>query len=258
MTEKESEKLKKVTLQVTGMTCSTCAVTLEKGLSETPGVKESFVNLANEKAVLEYDPSKIDLIKIKEVVSGLGYGVATRKSIFPVRGMMSATCVGHVEDALRRVPGVISTNVNLASEKATIEYVEGIGFEELKNAVADAGYELGAETETLEDVTTASRRETAKLQHRLIFSSRHFGRNNGNNVCTRPDEPFVCSVHHVGISHPRPVLGRSTLLPGCVGGSQTPNHRYEHTRCRRYLGRLPIQCCSSFLPREFSRGFRGE
>ena len=153
------------------MTCSTCAVTVEKGLSETPGVKDSFVNLANEKAVLEYDPSKTDLIKIKEVVSGLGYGVATRKSIFPVRGMMCATCVGHVEDALRSVPGVISANVNLASEKATIEYVEGIGFEELKNAVADAGYELGAETETLEDVTTASRRETAKLQLRLILSA---------------------------------------------------------------------------------------
>ena len=171
MTEKAtSEKLKKTTLHVTGMTCSTCAVTVEKGLSETPGVKDAFVNLANEKATLEYDPSKMDLTKIKDVVSGLGYGLATRKSIFPVRGMMCATCVAHVEEALRSVPGVISASVNLASEKAMVEYVDGTSVEELKRAVKDAGYELGSETETLEDVTTASRRETDRLRRRFIVS----------------------------------------------------------------------------------------
>jgi copper chaperone CopZ len=83
----------------------------EKGLSDTPGVKDAFVNLANEQATLEYDPSKIDLTKIKDVVSGLGYGLATRKSIFPVRGMMCATCVAHVEEALRSVHGVISAAI---------------------------------------------------------------------------------------------------------------------------------------------------
>jgi P-type Cu+ transporter len=164
-------KVKKTALHITGMTCSTCAVTVEKGLSETPGVKDAFVNLANEKATLEYDPSKTDLTKIKNVVSGLGYGLANRKSIFPVRGMMCATCVAHVEEALKSVPGVISANINLASEKAIVEYVEGTSVEELKKAVKDAGYELGSETETLEDVTTASRRETGLLRIRFIVSA---------------------------------------------------------------------------------------
>jgi Cu+-exporting ATPase len=156
LTEKTTpEKLKKATIHVTGMTCSTCAVTVEKRLAETPGVENSVVNLASEKATLEYDPSKTDLAKINSVVSGLGYGLATGKSVFPVRGMMCATCVGHVEEALRSVTGVISANVNLASEKAVVEYVEGTAIGDIKNAVKDAGYELGSETETLEDVTTA-------------------------------------------------------------------------------------------------------
>jgi P-type Cu+ transporter len=167
----ESGKLKKAVIGITGMTCTTCAATVGKGLSETPGVKNSYVNLANEKATLEYDPASTDLKKIKDVVSGLGYGVATHKSIFPVRGMMCATCVGHVEEALKSVPGVISVNVNLASEKSTVEYVEGTSIEELKRAVADAGYELGSETETLEDITTISRRETGRLQRRFIISA---------------------------------------------------------------------------------------
>ncbi|HXZ30428.1 MAG TPA: copper ion binding protein, partial [Dehalococcoidia bacterium] len=171
MNEKvNSEKLKKAIIHVTGMTCSTCAVTVEKGLSETSGVKQAFVNLANEKATLEYDPAKTDLTKIRGIVSGLGYGVATRKSIFPVRGMMCATCVAHVEEALKGVPGVVSANVNLASEKATVEYVEGTSIQELKRAVEDAGYELGSESETLEDVTVASQRETDRLRNRFVFS----------------------------------------------------------------------------------------
>jgi P-type Cu+ transporter len=56
VTEKQvSTKLEKTTISITGMTCSTCAVTVEKGLSETTGVNGVFVNLANEKATLEYD-----------------------------------------------------------------------------------------------------------------------------------------------------------------------------------------------------------
>jgi len=168
---KKDENLKKTTIHITGMTCPSCSVSVEKGLSETPGVKGAFVNLANEKATLEYDPTKTDLTKIKEVVSGLGYGVATQKSIFPVRGMMCATCVAHVEEALRSVPGIIYASVNLASEKATVEYIGGTSVEELKRAVEDAGYDLGSETETLEDVTITAKRETDRLRRRFVFSA---------------------------------------------------------------------------------------
>lgn len=121
----DSEKLKKVDLPITGMTCTTCAATIEKGLSETPGVEESQVSFATEKASVKYDPDQVNLAKIKHTVAELGYGVATRKSIFPVSSMTCASCVARVEEALSSVPGVISANVNLASEKATVEYVAG-------------------------------------------------------------------------------------------------------------------------------------
>src|SRR5512139_327071 len=101
------------------MTCATCARTIAKGLSQTPGVEQADVNFASEKASIRYDPAKVDLAKIKDTVSQLGYGVATKKSIFPVSGMTCASCVARVEEALSSVPGVISANVNLASEKAT-------------------------------------------------------------------------------------------------------------------------------------------
>ncbi len=167
----DSEKLKKVDLPIRGMTCTTCAATIEKGLSETPGVEESQVSFATEKASVKYDPDRVNLSRIKDTVSELGYGVATKKSIFPVSGMTCASCVARVEEALSSVPGVVSANVNLASEKATVEYVEGTAIADMRRAVREAGYELGSEAETLEDVTLAAQRETRTLRNRVIFAA---------------------------------------------------------------------------------------
>ncbi len=165
------KKSEKAHIHITGMTCTNCAATIEKGLAETPGVERANVSFASEKASVEYDPSRVDLTKIKNTISQLGYGVATRKSIFPVSGMTCAACVARVEESLSTVPGVVAANVNLASEKATVEYTEGTSIADLKQAVKDAGYELGSEAETLEDVTAASRRELRSVRNRFIAAA---------------------------------------------------------------------------------------
>ena len=169
MVEK-AKKPQKMRLHVTGMTCTTCAATVEKALAEKQGIEQAQVNFASETASVEYDPEKIDLAAIKDSISQVGYGTATRKSIFPVRGMTCASCVARVEEALKSVPGVVTVSVNLASEKATVEYIEGTEIADLRRAVKDAGYELGAEAETLEDVTTASQREIKAVMSRFIVA----------------------------------------------------------------------------------------
>ncbi len=172
MAEKtKPDKSKKARIHITGMTCTTCATTIEKGLAETPGVEQANVSFASEKAVVEYDPSKVELAKIKDTISQIGYGVATKKSIFPVGGMTCASCVARVEEALSNMAGVVSVNVNLASEKATVEYTEGTELADLRRAVREAGYELGLEAATLEDVTTAAQRELRGVRNRFIFAA---------------------------------------------------------------------------------------
>jgi Cu+-exporting ATPase len=172
MTENNNTgKSEKARIRITGMTCATCASTIEKSLSKTPGIEEANVNFASEEASVQYDPAKVDLAGIKSTISGLGYGAATKKSVFPVRGMTCASCVARVETALAGVPGVISANVNLASEKATVEYTEEVRFADLRHAVKDAGYELDPETESLEDVSSASQREIRTVRNRFIFAA---------------------------------------------------------------------------------------
>ena len=168
--ENEKKKIDEISLHITGMTCTTCAVTVEKGLAETPGIEKANVNAASEKAYITYNPEQVNLKEIKDTVTGLGYGVATKKAIFPVSGMTCASCVSHVEEALAELPGVLSVNVNLASEKATVEYLDGVEFTDLRKAVHEAGYDLGPEVIKLDDVSVSNQQEVRAIKQRLVLS----------------------------------------------------------------------------------------
>src|SRR5664279_5328478 len=66
---------------------------------------------------------------------------ATASCTLDIGGMTCASCVGRVEKALRRVTGVTTAEVNLATESATVRFQpDQIGVDELTAAVTRAGY----------------------------------------------------------------------------------------------------------------------
>lgn len=67
--------MNKETIQIGGMTCAACSSRVEKALSKTEGIITASVNLATETAAVEYDPEKIQLSEIEEVVKKTGYEV---------------------------------------------------------------------------------------------------------------------------------------------------------------------------------------
>ena len=173
----ETKQIKKIILPVTGMTCASCAATIEKGLSKLPGVSRVNVNLASEKASIEYDPSKVDTKALMDTISDVGYGVAVEKTTFSVGGMTCASCVASIEKALVKVPGVISANVNLASEKATVQYLrDKASMTDFRRAVEGAGYSIRAEVsaegiaEPEDAVMAAARREIRTLRNKMLFA----------------------------------------------------------------------------------------
>ncbi|MDH5390148.1 MAG: heavy metal translocating P-type ATPase [Candidatus Bathyarchaeota archaeon] len=70
---------KKAIIRIGGMTCASCAQTIENALKKTEGIVEANVNLASEKAVVVYDVQEIDYEGIKEVIEGTGYEVLGRE-----------------------------------------------------------------------------------------------------------------------------------------------------------------------------------
>ena len=68
-------------------------------------------------------------------------GDAAARFKFGIAGMTCASCVGRVERALKKVPGVVDASVNLATESATVQADAEVTRDALFAAVADAGYD---------------------------------------------------------------------------------------------------------------------
>ncbi len=117
---------KQVSLPVTGMTCANCSLTIERNLKRLDGVQEAAVNLATEKASVVYDPAAVNQGQFLALIRDIGYDVATAKVELPITGMTCANCAQTIERALKRLDGVVSANVNLATERASVEYLPGL------------------------------------------------------------------------------------------------------------------------------------
>ncbi|MDH0084572.1 heavy metal translocating P-type ATPase [Stutzerimonas stutzeri] len=144
------------TLPVSGMTCASCAGRVERALLKVPGVASASVNLANEQVRVE--SSEADVAALIEAVQKAGYGVPVQSLELAIDGMTCASCVGRVERALLKVPGVRSAAVNLASERAHVEVLGPPDPAALIQAVGAAGYHATASSE---------RRPAADAERRL-------------------------------------------------------------------------------------------
>jgi Cu+-exporting ATPase len=127
------------TLQIAGMTCASCVMRVEKALKSVSGVKDVSVNLATEQATVGGDAS-VSTAALVAAVSKAAYDVATREVALEIEGMTCASCVGRVEKALMKVPGVLSVSVNLATERATVHALPSVTAATLRAAVEKAGY----------------------------------------------------------------------------------------------------------------------
>ena len=137
--------------QIEGMTCASCVARVEKALGRVPGVQSATVNLANESATVDA-ATEVGLDSLRTAVEKAGYSVPDTSLELDIQGMTCASCVGRVEKALRRVPGVEDVSVNLATERAHVKLVEGAAsLDALIAAVTKAGYQASPHAEAKAD-----------------------------------------------------------------------------------------------------------
>jgi P-type Cu+ transporter len=158
----------KLDFDVRGMTCASCVAHVEKALKATEGVGAASVNLATERVEVALEPGA-RAERIAQAVTDAGYEPVVGSFELGVGGMTCASCVAHVEKALRATPGVISANVNLATERASVRALKGPHTaEHLRKAITDAGYEprdVAAATAHAHD------EEGAALARRLLVAA---------------------------------------------------------------------------------------
>jgi Cu+-exporting ATPase len=125
-------------LPIAGMTCASCAGRVERALSKVIGASAVSVNLATEQARVQAPADSLPALM--DAVQNAGYSVPQHSLELSIDGMTCASCVGRVERALNKVPGVKSVSVNLANERAHLELLGQIDPQTLIAAVTKAGY----------------------------------------------------------------------------------------------------------------------
>lgn len=168
----QEEKSEKIDLPIVGISCATCVSTIQRGLASLKGVEKANVNFATSRATILYQPQ---LVKPEDLISSVrksGYEVGAASLELPIQGMNCASCVQKIEKALLQTKGVTKAVVNLATEKAKVEYLPSeTSFEEIKKAIKSTGHRVleVAPSEGIEDPERIIReREYRKLKTKLI------------------------------------------------------------------------------------------
>ncbi|MEK7784759.1 MAG: heavy metal-associated domain-containing protein, partial [Chloroflexota bacterium] len=113
----------RIDLPIGGMTCTACATRIERSLNQQPGITAA-INLAAEKARVDFDPAQTTPEQIVSIIERAGYQVPEQQASLALEGMTCAACPARIEKALNLLPGV-SASVNFATEQAAVRYQPG-------------------------------------------------------------------------------------------------------------------------------------
>ncbi len=162
---------KKIDFKITGMGCASCAIKIEKALKSLDGVSDVQVNLGTEKASIEFEPEKIDILELEKRVENTGYQVVTDKIVLKIGGMTCAVCAQSIEDSLLKLEGVKEANVNLGAEKAYITYNEDlVTVDDMKTSIENLGYTfLGVEGQESIELEEKIRKKDLKQKRNRIL-----------------------------------------------------------------------------------------
>ncbi|WP_026893579.1 heavy metal translocating P-type ATPase [Clostridiisalibacter paucivorans] len=164
--------VKTVNLNISGMTCAACANKVENSLSKLDGVNSANVNLLVEKATIKYDTEKLNIEDLIDTVEKTGYEISADRIVLEIQGMTCAACSTRVEKALNKTEGVYQASVNLATNRADIQYNgKEIDINGLIDIVEKTGYNGSTISENVEDHQRDARNKEIKTLKTLFIIS---------------------------------------------------------------------------------------
>ena len=165
----------RIVLPIEGMSCASCAATVQEALSRATGVATASVNYATARAAVSYDDAQTNVAELIRTVRAAGYDCGKASVSFGVEQLHYAPSVAPLEQALGRLKGVLRAAANQATETVTVDYVPGATTaEDLERAVEQAGFHVAEPIPTEDPVEReriVRRREIRSLTWKLVLAA---------------------------------------------------------------------------------------
>src|SRR3989338_5502592 len=117
------------TINIQGMHCASCASKIETALKKIKGIKNSSVNFAAEKAIINYTPNTVKQQTLTKTITDLGYKAfiqqeqsnSTSTLRLKIIGMDNPHCLSTIEGGLNNLQRILQKELSI-TENATIIY----------------------------------------------------------------------------------------------------------------------------------------
>ncbi|MER3407377.1 MAG: copper-translocating P-type ATPase [Nitrososphaera sp.] len=135
-------------LKIGGMHCAGCVSSIQRSVKALEGISKVEVNLASEKAVVEYDPAKASLNDIERAVEQAGYRVVYENVSLRVEGISDSVDAARLEEGLAKMKGIKTVSANYGSMQVSVSYNSAlVSLGDIRKKIADYGYSVLGEAE---------------------------------------------------------------------------------------------------------------
>ncbi len=156
---------KRTAIKIGGMHCAGCVNSIQNYLMELKGVKKCEVNLAAEKATVEFDPLSVDLSAIENAVQEAGYKVVYEKLSVKIGNITDASDADKLENRLKQLEGVKSAFVNFGNGQVLVEYNQALlSLSDIRQVINKNGYQILSE-----DLSASAEEMEAKKLKKLFL-----------------------------------------------------------------------------------------
>ena len=169
ISEEKNNNLEKKQFKLTGVACQACVRRIETKVGKMEGIKSAVVNIATEELTVQYKTEKITKEDIENEVKAIGYGIEEKiessELQVNIEGISCQACVANIERKVKKLSGVISAEVNLATNRGRFIYdSKKIKGSEIINVINNLGGYKAIRDEEAKPEDEAKKEEEAKRE----------------------------------------------------------------------------------------------
>ncbi len=161
------DTLRRTVLKIGGMHCAGCIVSIQNSVLRLGGVEKCEVNLASEKAYVEYDSVQADIKSIEDQIRKAGYTVVYQDATFVLSGIDDLVDLHGLEKEIGKTDGVRQVLVNYGNSHMSLQYNPAlVSLADLRQKISDLHYKIVSEDLT----ASAEQVESCTLKRYFLVS----------------------------------------------------------------------------------------